>query len=154
MIKLLQYAVFIVPWFSLLLTSKENRKRYIPVTILSCFIMTIIFQIAYTYEWWEIEKYILPWGYMMDAGFVYGIFAVGTFWIFRFTSDKFLLFICINVIMDGIMTFIILPLLGKLHIAHYVHIHAWQYFLVIFGVSFLLYGYHLWQKEIYQNDKN
>lgn len=50
-----------------------------PVTIFTSLLMTIIFQIAYTYKWWTIQEQIVPWGFMIDVSFAYGIFTVGTF---------------------------------------------------------------------------
>ncbi|ALC90582.1 hypothetical protein AM500_12885 [Bacillus sp. FJAT-18017] len=154
MIKFLQYAALIVPWFSLGFTTSANRKKYMPVTIFGALIMTVVFQIAHQYDWWVIKKSIVPWGYMSDVTFIYGLFAVGTFWIFRFTSDKFPMFIILNAVMDSLMSFVILPLLGTLGIAHYKNISPWQYFLVIFGISFLLWIYHKWQEKIFKSENS
>lgn len=152
MIHLIMLAALIVPWFTLFFTGPEERKRYMPVTIFTSLLMTIIFQIAYTYEWWILHEQIVPWGYMIDVSFVYGIFAIGTFWIFRFTSHNFLLFIIVNIIMDAFMAFIALPFLNVLGIATYENISPWQYFLVIFAVSFIIYMYHKWQQKIFRSE--
>ncbi|MBM7598930.1 magnesium-transporting ATPase (P-type) [Virgibacillus halotolerans] len=152
MVHIIMLAGLIVPWFTLFFTSPEERRRYMPVTIFTSLLMTIIFQIAYTYEWWIMHKQIVPWGYMIDVSFVYGVFAVGTFWIFRFTSHGFLLYIVVNIIMDAFMAFIALPFLSVLDIATYENIAPWEYFLVIFGLSFIIYFYHKWQQKIYKSD--
>lgn len=152
MTEIFMYAALILPWFTLFFSNPEERKKYMPVTIFTSLLMTIIFQIAYTYEWWILHKQIVPWGYMIDVSFVYGIFAVGTFWIFRFTSHKFSIFILLNLIMDAFMAFIALPLLSVLRIATYKNIDPWQYFLVIFALSFIIYIYHKWQQKIFITD--
>ncbi|WP_101845446.1 hypothetical protein [Halobacillus sp. Marseille-P3879] len=149
-VEMIMYAALILPWFTLLLASSEIRRKYMPVTIFTALLMTIIFQVAYTYKWWVIYKQIVPWGYMIDVSFAYGVFLIGTFWIFRFTSHKFLLYTFINLALDAIMAFITLPLLGVLGIAVYKNISAWQYFLVMYGLSFIIYGYHRWQQKIYK----
>lgn len=152
MVEIIMFAALILPWFTLFFSNPEERKKYMPVTIFTSLLMTIIFQIAYTYQWWIMHKQIVPWGYMIDVGFVYGVFAVGTFWIFRFTSHNFLLYIAVNMVMDAFMAFIALPLLGVLGIATYENISPWQYFLVTFGLSFIIYLYHGWQQKIYKSD--
>ncbi|WP_431801279.1 hypothetical protein [Halobacillus andaensis] len=149
-VEMIMYAALILPWFTLLLASSEVRRKYMPVTIFTALLMTIIFQVAYTYKWWVIYKQIVPWGYMIDVSFAYGVFLIGTFWIFRFTSHKFLLYMVVNLALDAIMAFITLPLLGVLGIAVYKNISAWQYFLVMYGLSFIIYGYHRWQQKIYK----
>ncbi|BCB03592.1 hypothetical protein [Bacillus sp. KH172YL63] len=148
-VKLILFIAFLLPWFSLFFASSKTIKRFMPVTILTCLLMTVIFQIAYTYKWWIIHEYIVPWGYMIDVSFAYGIFAVGTFWIFRFTSHKFLVYTVVNFIMDVFMSFAALPLLSLLGIAEYHSISPWQYLLVIYGLSFVIYGYHKWQETIF-----
>ncbi|GGJ77858.1 hypothetical protein [Virgibacillus salexigens] len=150
--KIILFAALVLPWFTLPLTSSQKRKKYMPVTIFTSLLMTIIFQIAYTYKWWIIHEQIVPWGYMIDVSFAYGIFAVGTFWIFRFTSHKFLLYIVVNLMLDAFMAYITLPLLGILGVATYKNISPWQYFLVMFGLSFIIYIYHKWQQKKYITD--
>ena len=149
--KVMLFIAFFLPWFSLFFASSKTIKRFMPVTILTCLLMTIIFQIAYTYKWWIIHQYIIPWGYMIDVSFAYGIFAVGTFWIFRFTSHKFILYTTVNFLMDAFMCFAALPLLSLLGIAEYDKISPWQYLLVIYGLSFIIYAYQKWQETIFKH---
>lgn len=80
--KVILYISLFLPWFTLLFAKKQRIKKYIPVIILTCLLMTIIFQIAYQYNWWVIHTYIVPWGYMIDVSFAYGLFPVGTFGFF------------------------------------------------------------------------
>ncbi|MCA1053691.1 hypothetical protein LCM10_01735 [Rossellomorea aquimaris] len=148
--KVLLFIGFLLPWFSLYFAKADTIRRFMPVTIFTSLLMTIVFQIAYTYGWWEIHEYIVPWGYMIDVSFAYGVFSVGTFWIFRFTSHHFPLYILINFIMDAFMCFAALPLLDVLGIANYKNITPWQYLLVIFGISFVIYFYHKWQEKLFK----
>ncbi|MCM3031242.1 MULTISPECIES: hypothetical protein [unclassified Niallia] len=150
--KMILYISLLLPWFSLLFANKKRIKKYIPVIILTVFLMTIIFQIAFHYKWWIIHTYIVPWGYMIDVSFAYGLFPVGTFWIFYFTSSRFIIFTITNIIMDTLMAFAVLPGLSKLHIAEYKGIAPWQYFLIMYGLSFIIYGYYVWQQRIYKED--
>ncbi|MBM7701961.1 hypothetical protein [Metabacillus iocasae] len=148
--KVALFITFFLPWLTLFFASKTTIKRYMPVTIFTCLLMTIVFQIAYHYKWWIIHTYIIPWGYMIDISFAYGIFAVGTFWIFRLTSHRFLLYTIVNILMDTFMCFIALPLLlGSLKIAEYKNITPLQYFFVLYGISIIIYFYHKWQDSLY-----
>lgn len=149
-IRIILVLLLILPWLTLFFMKKESIKRFMPVTIFSMLIMSIVFQIAYTYKWWVIYQYVVPWGYLVDVSFAYGIFAVGTLWIFRLTSHRFRLYVLTNLVMDALFAFVVFPLLRILHVATVKNIEYWQYFLVIFGLSFLLYGYHKWQETIFQ----
>lgn len=148
-VKTLQLILLTAPWFSLFFLDKNTIKRYMPTTIFTALLMTILFQIAYAYGWWEIHQSIVPWGYMIDASFAYGVFAVGTFWIFYLTSHRFALYVLSNLVMDALFSFTVFPLLTRIGIATLKNITAWQYFFVIFGLSFVIYGYHKWQEKIF-----
>ncbi|WP_175989174.1 hypothetical protein [Bacillus sp. Marseille-Q1617] len=152
--KILLFIGFLLPWFSLFFAKPHTIRRFMPVTIFTCLLMTIVFQIAYTYDWWEIHEYIVPWGYMIDVSFAYGLFAVGTFWIFRFTCHRFQLYLLVNIIMDVFMCYAALPLLDVLGIASYQNITPWQYLLVIVGVSIIIYFYHKWQEKVFAPSVN
>lgn len=151
-IRIILFIIFLLPWLTLFFASSKTIRRFMPVTIFTCLLMTIIFQIAYTYKWWVIHKYIVPWGYMSDVSFIYGIFSVGTFWIFLLTFHKFLWYTVVNLIMDVVMSFIVLPSLSLLDIAEYKNISPWQYFLVTYGLSFVIYFYHKWQEKFFSED--
>jgi hypothetical protein len=152
--RILLFIGFLLPWFTLFFARSETIRRFMPVTIFTCLLMTIVFQIAYTYDWWEIHEYIVPWGYMIDISFAYGVFAVGTFWIFRFTYHRFSLFILINFILDAFTCYVALPLLTILGIAEYKNIAPWQYLLIIFSLSFIIYYYQKWQEKIFSPSIN
>ncbi len=150
--RIILFIGFLLPWLTLFFAKPDTIRRFMPVTIFTCLLMTIVFQIAYTYDWWVIHEYIVPWGYMIDVSFAYGVFAVGTFWIFRFTYHSFPKFIATNFIMDAFMCYAALPLLDVMGIANYKNITPWQYLLVIFGISFIIYFYHNWQEKIFVDE--
>ncbi|AVD54498.1 hypothetical protein CKF96_02945 (plasmid) [Priestia filamentosa] len=45
--KIVLFICLILPWFTLFFASSRTIKRFMPVTIFTCFLMTIIFQIAF-----------------------------------------------------------------------------------------------------------
>ncbi|MDQ0858780.1 hypothetical protein [Bacillus sp. V2I10] len=70
----------------------------------------------------------------------YGLFSVGTMWIFILTYKYFLHYITANIIMDAFLCFIGLSLLTRLGIATF-KIGFWLYFLIVFTISFIIYSY-------------
>lgn len=147
MIKLALVSCLVIPWLTLFFM--ENYKRYVPVAIFTSLIMTIVFEIAYTYKWWIIHEHILPWGYITDVSFAYGLFAVGTIWIFYLTFHKFWIYVLTNLSFDILMAYVGLNILQILGVATIKNITEWQYFLVMFFVSFIIYGYQLWHEKIF-----
>lgn len=147
--QILLWLGFILPWFSLVLLKKEDIKRYMPVTILTSLIMTIIFEIAYTYDWWIIHQTIMPWGYITNVVFNYGIFAVGTLWIFYLTSHHFLIYMLTNFVINVLFAFIgIRWIVEGLGIATF-NLESWQWFGIAILVSLIIYGYHRWQEKVF-----
>jgi hypothetical protein len=146
------WIILVLPWFSLFFVHRKTIKRFMPVTIFSCFLMSIIFQIAYHYEWWTIHISIVPWGYITDVSFAYGIFAMGTFWVFRLTSHRILLFLLANIIMDFLLSYVVIKsFLLKFGVAEFKNISPFQYFLITVFISLILYAYHKWQEKIFVN---
>lgn len=149
MIQLIMLVGLILPWLSLIFMDRVSIKRFFPVAIFTSLIMTIIFEIAYTYNWWDIHKKIVPWGTITDVTFAYGLFAIGTMWIFYFTYHRFRIYVITNLIFDALMAYGGLWILDVLGIATLRNISSTQYFLVMFLVSFLIYGYQRWQEKIF-----
>ncbi|WP_166244342.1 hypothetical protein [Paenibacillus turpanensis] len=147
--QIILYVLLFGPWISLFWAKKGSVRRYMPVTIFTSFLMTIVFQIAYTYDWWTIHSYIVPWGYMIDVSFAYGLFAVGTFWVFYFTSQRFWLYSLTNLALDSFFCFVGFPGLQYFGIASLNNITTWQYLIVIYAVSMIIYVYHRWQSKIF-----
>ncbi len=70
--KIILWILLIAPWLTLFFMKKEGIKRYIPVTIFTVLLVTIIYEIAYTYRWWELEVNIVPWGHITNVSYAYG----------------------------------------------------------------------------------
>jgi hypothetical protein len=152
MTRILLYIALILPWFSLFFIRKSTIKRFMPVTIFTALLMTIVFQIAYTYDWWVIHEYIAPWGYMVDVSFAYGVFAVGTLWIFILTHHSYVKYLITNMVFDGFFSFFVFDILDKLGIGTIKNLKEWQYFLIMLLVSVIIYIYFRWQDTIWKED--
>jgi hypothetical protein len=87
-------------------------KRFMPVAILASLLVTIIFEIGYVYDWWKVQVEIAPWDEITSVSLTYGVFLVGTIWIFHFVFDrKFWVYMITNILVDGFYFFIALNIL-------------------------------------------
>jgi hypothetical protein len=129
---------------------KEGIKRYISVTIFTALLVTIIYEIAYTYNWWKILVTISPWGYITNVIYSYGSFFIGTLWIFYLTYDKFWLYLVTNIVIDGIDAFFIRSFMESRQIIHYINISKINLFFLMVGLSLVAYVFQKW----YENNKN
>lgn len=147
MIKTFQWLMLFLPWLTLFAARRGSVKRMMPSVVFTSLLVTILSIIGYEFKWWIIHKYIVPWGEIVDISFVYGIFAVGTFWIFYFTGRSFWLFILVNVVVDALFSFGILPIMERIGIVT-VRIPLWQTFLLDIAMMLIIYVYHRWQTAV------
>ncbi len=151
--KLLLWIAWIVPWFSLLFLKKDVLKRYMPVAVFTSLLVTIVFEIAHALRWWEMKEWIVPWGSITNVSFVYGLFIVGTIWIFYFTFRSFWLFLATNVAVDALQAFVFDGLFeGRVY--RLIRINDFQVFLLMIGISFVIYAYQKWQEGVFAEEKH
>ncbi|SHK49445.1 hypothetical protein SAMN05443507_1153 [Alicyclobacillus tolerans] len=148
--QLILWTMFISSWLTVLLfMDRASLKRYMPVTLFTCFVMSNIFIIAFHYHWWSIQQSIVPWGYVINVSFAYGLFPVTVLWIYYFTSHRFWQYVGVNLVIDWIYVYLIFDrVLPWLKIAKFRLMQPWQYYLIVFGLSLLIYLYDAWQKQI------
>ncbi|MBL4934222.1 hypothetical protein JK636_00460 [Clostridium sp. YIM B02515] len=147
--KIILFAMLILPWLSLFLLSKYSIKRFMPVAILGSLLVTIVFEIGYVYEWWKIQQKITPWDVITSVPLVYGIFLVGTIWVFHFAYErKFGIYIFINILVDGFYSFIALKVLISIGIYRLVNMGNLGIFLMMLTIAVIIYIYQKWQDGI------
>jgi len=147
-VKLLLWIAWLVPWFSLLFLKQDVVKRYMPVSVFTALLVTIVFEIAYALRWWELTEWIVPWGFITNVSFVYGLFVVGTIWIFYFTYRNFWLFLAVNAAVDALQAFVFDGLFeGRVY--RLVRVNDFHVFLLMVGIAFVIYGYQRWQEGIF-----
>ena len=150
-IKWIQWTMLLLPWATLLLAGKDARKRYMPVVLMSVLIMTIVSVIGYVNQWWSLERYILaPFGKIVDPSYIYGIFAIGTFWIFYFSSRKLWVYLAVNLAINLPFNFGIVPLMDRMGIVTMLKLPLWGGFAIDMAVSLLLYAYFKWQDAAFR----
>lgn len=148
----LLWTALIVPWLTLFFMRTENIKRYMPVSIFASLLVTVLYEIAYTYNWWELNEYLVPWGYITNVSFVYGAFPVGTVWIFCFTYRNFKVYMVTNIIVDAVFAFGILQLTGWMGIDEFINLPKWGVFLIMLFLALIIYLYQRWQEGIFKKN--
>ncbi|WP_309118899.1 hypothetical protein [Paenibacillus sp.] len=149
--KFLLWIALVVPWFSLFFLKKNVIKRYMPVAVFTVLIVTVVFEIAHALKWWKMLEWIVPWGYITNVSFVYGTFAVGTIWIFFFTYRNFWMYLATNAAVDALQAFVFDNLFeGRVY--RLVRLNDVHVFLLMMGISLIIYVYQKWQEGIFAKD--
>jgi hypothetical protein len=149
MVKIVLWAFFLLPWISLIFMKKPAIRRYMPVALFATLINTIIYQVAWTYDWWKYKETLFSWDKVVQMHTVYGFFLVGTIWIFYFTFRKFWLFVIVNLIVDCIYSFGFRALWKKLKITTATaNLSPLEGVLLMTIISLILYIYQMWQEGL------
>ncbi|HZG86152.1 hypothetical protein [Paenibacillus sp.] len=147
--KIMLWAFLIAPWPTLFFLSKETVKRYMPVAIFVSLLVTILFEAAHALKWWVMIDRIVPWGYITNVSFVYGVFLVGTIWIFHLTYRNFWLYMATNVVIDGVFAFVLHHFFeGRIY--KLVNFNEFQVFLLMVGLALTIFLYQKWQEGIFK----
>jgi hypothetical protein len=128
---LLLWSGFVLPWLSLFLMKKKSIYRYMPVCIFSALLVTIVYEIGYTYKWWILKDAIVPWGHVTNTAFAYGVFLVGTMWVFHFTFGRFWLYVVANLLLDAFYAFVFHRIEEKLGIADLINVKHYHILLLM-----------------------
>jgi hypothetical protein len=147
--KFILLAMLILPWLTLFFIDKHSMKRFMPVAILASLLVTIVFEIAYVYDWWKVQVEIAPWDEITSVPLTYGAFLVGTIWIFHFTFDrKFWVYMLTNIFIDGLYSFVILNMLIRVGIYKLVNMGNFGIFMLMTLIAVIIYAYQKWQDSI------
>lgn len=124
-----------------------------PVAVFVSLLVTILFEAAHSLKWWVMIDQIVPWGYITNVSFVYGIFIIGRIWIFHFTFRNFWIYLVTNVIIDGLFAFVLNNFFeGRIY--RLVNFNELQVFLLMVGLSLTIFVYQRWQEQIFQRNIN
>ncbi len=144
---LISWALLVVPWLTLLFMKKEHIKRYMPVALLGSLLVTLWNEFAYSFNWWSFKTTLVP-SLIVNISFVYGVFLVGTIWIFYFTYRKFWLFLLTNIVIDGFLAFPVNYMFEQVGLYRLVNYNSWNIWFTAAGLSVVLYVYQRWQEEV------
>lgn len=144
------WSQLVLPWISIFFMEKLQLKRFMPVALFTTIILIIISEFAYVHKWWIIKEYIFSIGYITNIPTTFGLFIIGTLWIFYFTYSRFWLYLLTNIVIDSIFFLFISKWYVHRGIIEFGLLNKWQ--IVIFltlPVAILIYLYQLWQDEAF-----
>lgn len=143
------WSLFLIPWFSLFFLDRSAIRKYMPVALFATVINTILGEIAWTYNWWKFKETLFAWDKVIPLFTVYGVFLVGTIWIFVFTFRKFWIYMLVNLMTDLFYGFGLATWLNKLGIrSGGGNISPIQNLLLMLSIAIILYVYQLWQEGL------
>lgn len=148
--KTILWSALFIPWLTLIFLRKETVKRYFPVSVFTSLLVTVVFEIAYALDWWKLTASVVPWGNITNVPFVYGVFFIGTLWIFHLTFRRFWLYMLTNLVIDALQIFVASRFLFEGWIYDLHKINEFQVFLIMTGLSLVIYVYQIWQEGILQ----
>ncbi|WP_052487924.1 hypothetical protein [Gordoniibacillus kamchatkensis] len=154
MIKLILWLMFLIPWASLLFMDRASIRKYMPVALLATVLNSIVNQLAWTYHWWTFNMTLFPWDKTMPLFTVYGVFLVGTMWIFRFTFRKFWVFFIVNMLVDAFYGFGLTVLLNTMGVRSNGTITPIQNLLLMTCIGLILYAFQLWYEGVIGGREN
>lgn len=139
------WSTIIIPWFTLLFMKREEIKRYMPVAFFTLITNSLFFEVSRTLNLLVVRETVFPLSYSFP--FIYGAFPVVTIWIFKFTYERFWLYVITNLVLNLGFNFLIMPWVVSRGIVGLINFTYLQGFIVTMVHAFLLYGYQLWQEN-------
>lgn len=146
----IMWGTLIIPWLSLFFLKKEVLRRYMPVAIFTALLMTIYDEIAIdATDWIVIKQNLVPWTAFVPI--IYGAFFSITIWIFSLTYGRFWMYVITNVVSDFFFIFVVSPVYEWLGFYMFVERSRIGIYIDIVLLSFVIYGYQMWQEKIMNN---
>lgn len=149
--EIISWLLFVLPWLSLFFLGGSQLRRFMPVALFVTVINTLIYQAAYHYNWWR-ESGLFEWDKISSIHWVYSAYLAATIWIFRFTFGKFWVYLVVNIVLDGLYSFLWYPILRKLGMES-GEMSNFTSYLIMIGVSLIIYLYQMWQEKIFENER-
>ena len=148
----IMWILLVLPWASLLFLDKTKIRKYMPVALFATVISTLVNQIAFANNWWSFAS-MFGWDKIIPVYKVYGVFLVGTLWIFALTFGKFWLFLIVNFLVDLFFSFVYGKVLTKFGISTSGNLSVVQDLILMTAQGILLYGYQMWQEKIFREPR-
>jgi hypothetical protein len=150
--QMILWSIFIVPWLTLFLMKKEDVKRYMPVGLFAIFTSALILEAGVSLEWWKYNETAFP---LQNISYLYGAIPVATMWIIKFTYGRFWLFVVADFLLNLFYTFVFENyLLGNRNIIQFIKINPMEDVIMTSMLGILIYGFHMWQEDIFIRKDN
>jgi hypothetical protein len=136
--KLVNIALVLIPWSTLLFLGKRNLKRFLPATILIVLFEIINGMIGKRRHWWLF--YNKPESHLFgEFPYYIGPFFVNSLWVLKWTFGNFKRFLLFNMILNLTFAFPIARFSRKIQYWSLNKINGFQFFIYYFYKAFLLY---------------
>lgn len=143
--QILLWGLFIVPWLTLILMTKEDIKRYMPAGLLTIVLCVITTEIGISNGWWYIRETTYPLAVMPT--YTYGAFPVTTMWSLKYLFGRFQYYLVAEVFLNTFFATIYTPWIARRGIKDFDAGLILFFFASAMGL--ILYGYQMWQEGIF-----
>ncbi|QDR80312.1 hypothetical protein [Sporomusa termitida] len=148
----IMWSLTIVPWLSLFFMKKNEIKHWMPVATFAVVLTTIIGDIGIRLGFWATRESIYPFAQMLPYAF--GIMPVLTIWVFKFTYERFWLYMVTNTILDiGFNFFLLNYFLSSRGIID-INISPFLSLPITLMHAVVIYGYQRWQDDVLLSTRN
>lgn len=148
--QIILWSLLILPWVSLFFLKMNTIRRYMPVALFMTVIHTLAYQAAYHYGWWkETGSSLFGWDKVVPVPWVYGAYLVIVIWVFSFTFGKFLMYLTVNILLDGIFMYIVYPVWQRMGlVSSESTLSTIAIVAMMVGFALIIYLYQLWQDKV------
>ncbi|MBP1971071.1 hypothetical protein J2Z83_003208 [Virgibacillus natechei] len=145
MINVFAWLIFIIPLVSLFFLGQTIIRRYISVALFVTVINTILYSIAWEYNWWRYEESLFNWDQVTPVPIIFSAYWVITIWIFRFTFRKFWVYLIVNIIANCLFG-LVLELWRKAEI-YSGNMSNVTVVLIFISLSIIIYIFQVWYER-------
>lgn len=142
--QIILWSMLILPWLTLIFMRKEEIRRYIPLALFTMVITSIVIEAGITLNLWNIRETTYPLNHTLS--YVYGLAPVAAMWIFKFTFERFWLYVATDTVFNVVFAFLLTPWLANRGIKDLIT-SRFNVFLIVTGLAVLLYLYQMWQEN-------
>lgn len=145
------WAVFILPFFTLLLIRRDLIRKYLPAAMFVTIINVILYEVAWEYGWWHYKQSLFAWDTITPAPLIFSAYWVVTIWIFALSFRRFWLYFALNLAVNGLFAFELAPWLSRTGITE-GSLTGPAILLILTGLSTGVYLFQLWFEREERNE--
>ncbi|VBB07301.1 Hypothetical protein LUCI_2545 [Lucifera butyrica] len=150
--QIILWAMLAGPFLTLFLMKQDDIRRYMPVGLFAAVASAIIGDVGITLGFWVHRETAYPLHSLMP--FDIGLNTVITLWIFKFTYQRFWVYLVTNAILDLGFAFLLFQYyFPSINMLNLVGISPFQTFLIALILAVVLYGYQMWQERIFRESE-
>lgn len=144
--QIILWSLLALPWFSLLFLKKDEIRRYMPLALFTMVVTSIVMEAGISLNLWRIRETTYPLNQTLS--YIYGLAPVVAIWIFKYTYGRFWRYMAADAVFNLGFAFLFTPWLAIRGIKDF-YASRWSLFLIVTGLSLLLYLYQMWQENVW-----